>query len=67
MRGARPSASIKPSMTNHANSRIADGKIIYFMCACKLFPLLLENFLFENFLSVQVSVDTVKKVFSIVW
>ena len=64
MRGARPSASIKPSMTN---SRIADGKIIYFMCACKLFPLLLENFLFENFLSVQVSVETVKKVFSIVW
>ena len=29
-----PFSSIKPSMTNHANSRIVDGKIIGFMCVC---------------------------------
>ena len=47
---ARPVSSIKPSMTNHVNSRIVDDKIICFMCLCKLVSLLLENFLFENFL-----------------
>ena len=30
--GSRPFCSIKPSMTNHVNSRIVDGKIICFMC-----------------------------------
>ena len=31
---ARPFSSIMPSKTNHVNSRIVDGKIIYFMCVC---------------------------------
>ena len=65
-RGARPFSSIKPSMTNHVNSRTVDGKIICFKCACKLFKLLLCNFLFENFLSLQVSIETPKKVFTTV-
>ena len=47
---AWPVSSIKPSMTNHVNSRIFDDKIICVMCLCKLVSLLLENFLFENFL-----------------
>ena len=46
--GARPFSSIKPLMTNHANS------------------LLVENFLFENFWYVQVSIQTLKKVFMVV-
>ena len=54
-------------MKNHVNSRIVDGKIICFMCVCKLFSLLLEDFLFENFRSVQVSIEALKKVFTIVW
>ena len=29
--------------------------------------LLVENFLFENFLYVQVSIQTLKKVFMVVW
>ena len=32
--GARPSSSIKLSMTNHVNTRIVDGKIIFFMYVC---------------------------------
>ena len=47
--GARPS-SIKPSMNNHVNQKIVDGKIICFVCT-KHFTLLIGNFLFENFLS----------------
>ena len=30
--GTRPFSSIKPSVTSHVNSRIADGKNICFMC-----------------------------------
>ena len=33
-RGARPFSSIKPSVTNHVDSKTVDGKIICFMCAC---------------------------------
>ena len=61
------SSSIKSSMTNHVNSRIVDGKIICFMFIYHLLSLLLGNFLFENFLSVQVSTQTLKKVFTIIW
>ena len=32
--GDRLFSSIKPSMTNHVISRIVDGKIMCFMCAC---------------------------------
>ena len=32
--GARPFSSMKPSMTNHVNSRIVDAKIICFMYEC---------------------------------
>ena len=33
--GARPFCSIKPSMTNHVNSRTVDSKIMFHvMCAC---------------------------------
>ena len=32
--GVTPVSSIKPSVTNHVNSRIVDGKIICFMCVC---------------------------------
>ena len=60
-------SSIKPSMINHVNSRAVDGNIICFRCACQLFTLLLGNFLFENFLSVQVCIETLKKVFTTVW
>ena len=63
-------SSIKPSMTNHANHvnpRTVDGKITCFMYACQPFTLLLGNFLFENFPSVQVSIETLKKVFTTVW
>ena len=66
-RGVRSFSSIKPSMTNHVNSRTVDDKIICFMCACQLFTLLLGNFLFENFLSVQMSIETLEKMFIIVW
>ena len=62
--GARPFSSIKPSMTNCVNSRTVDGKIICLMCALSHFYL--WNFLFENFLSVQVSIETLKKVFTTV-
>ena len=65
--GATPFPSIKPSMSNHGNSRIVDGRIIYFMRVCQLFSLLLVDFLFENFLSIEVSIETLKKVFTIVW
>ena len=54
--GTKPFSSIKPSQTNHVNSSIVNGKIICFTCVCKLFSLLLRNFLFENFQSVQVSI-----------
>ena len=48
--GARLFSTIKPSMINHVNSRIVDGKIV---CSWRrLFSLLVETFLFENFLSV---------------
>ena len=33
----------------------------------KLMRFFLENFPFENFLSVQVSIQTLKKVFTVVW
>ena len=61
------SFSIKSSMTNHLNSKIVDGKIICFMFIYYLLSLLLGNFLFEDFLSVQVSTQTLKKVFTIIW
>ena len=32
--GTRPFSSIKPSITNHVDSKTVDGKIICFMCAC---------------------------------
>ena len=54
-------------MTNHVNSRTVDVKIICFMCLCQLFSFLLGNILFKNFLSVQVSIQILKKVFTIVW
>ena len=31
---ARPFTSIEPSMMNHLNSTIVEGKIICFMCVC---------------------------------
>ena len=34
-REARPVTSIEPSMTNHVNSRIVEGKITFFMCVCR--------------------------------
>ena len=46
---ARPFSSIKPSVTNHLNSRTIDGKIICFMCACWLFTLLPGIFLLRIF------------------
>ena len=49
------------------NSRIVDGKIICVMCVGLLFSLVVENFPLENFLSVHVSIQTLKKVFTIVW
>ena len=49
------------------NSRIFDGKIICVMCVGLLFSLVVENFPLENFLSVHVSIQTLKKVFTIVW
>ena len=58
---------IKQSMTNHVNSRTVDRKIICFMCAWSIFTLLLGNFLFKNFLSMQVSIESPKKVFTTVW
>ena len=57
----RTFSSTKLSMTNHVKLRIVYGKIICFMCVCELFSLLVENFSFENFLSVQVSIQTLKK------
>ena len=33
-KGARPFTSIEPSMMNHLNSRIVEGKIICFTCVC---------------------------------
>ena len=30
--GARPFSSIKPPITNHVNSRIVDGKIMFHVC-----------------------------------
>ena len=65
-RRGRPFSFMKPSMTNHVSSRKVDGKIIFFMCI-RCFSLLLRNFLFENFLSTHVSIQTLKKVFTIVW
>ena len=73
--GTRPCSSIKPSQTNHLNSRIVNCKIICFTCVCKLFSLLLGNFLFENFLSVQVSIkiclllfgNNSMKVWTLIW
>ena len=73
--GTRPCSSIKPSQTNHLNSRIVNCKIICFTCVCKLFSLLLGNFLFENFLSVQVSIkiclllfgNNSVKVWTLIW
>ena len=59
--GGRPFSYIKSSMINHANSRIVDGKIIGFMCVCQLLSLLLGNFLFENFPSVQVPIQISRK------
>ena len=58
--------SLKPSMANHVNLRKVNGKLICFMCVCQLFSLLLGNFQFENFLFVQVSIQTLKKVFTVV-
>ena len=49
------------------NSRIFDGKIICVMCVGLLFSLVVENFPLDNFLSVHVSIQTLKKVFTIVW
>ena len=64
--GARPFPFINPQMTNHVNLRIVGGKISCFMCVRYLLLLLLGNFLFENFLSVQVSNKTLKKVFTVI-
>ena len=59
--------SIKPSMINHVNLRIVEGKIICFMCVCYFFSLLVEDFLLENFLSILVSIQKFKKMFTIIW
>ena len=52
-----PFSSIKPSMTNHVNSKTVYGKIICFMCACANFSLLFWNFLLENFLYWRVLIS----------
>ena len=64
--GARPFPFINPQMSNHINLRIVGGKISCFMCIHYLLLLLLGNFLLENFLSVQVSNKTLKKVFTVI-
>ena len=53
--GARPFSSIKPSMTNHVNLR--NSTFLTFS----------RDFSFQNFLSVQVPIQILKKVFTIVW
>ena len=62
--GGMPFSSIKPSLTNHVNSRIADGKII--SCVYANFSHFYLVIFHLRILSVQVSTQTVKKVFTIV-
>ena len=65
-RGARPFSSIKPSMTTHVNSRTVDGKIIYFIVHANFSHFYFGIFSLRIFLSVQVSIETLKKVLTAV-
>ena len=48
-------------MTNHVNSRKVESKVNGNGMELKW------NFLFENFLSIQVSIETLKDIFTIIW
>ena len=58
--------SVKPQLINHVNTQIIDDKIICLKCVCQFFSFLLGDFLFENFLSIQAAIQTLKKMFYIV-
>ena len=55
--GARPFSSIRPSMANHVNSK--EQLMAKLSASC-------VHFLFGNFVSIQVSIETLKKVFTTV-
>ena len=53
--------SIEPSMMNHLNSRIVEGKIICFMCVCQLFHFYQGIFSLSIFCLFKCSLKLSKK------